>query len=111
MPEQFADLAHWVPEWALPTEAARMAKRLASSQAELTDYYQALLPRMEELATWLAKWPLEELPEEAKPLLYLGLMFMEAAVCVELFHEPDVPESLPAQYLTVLSETTERALL
>ena len=51
------------------------------------------------------------MPAEQKPLLYLGLMFMEAAVCVELFKGPDVQESLGAEHLDVLSETMERRLL
>lgn len=109
-PAGFKDLERFVP-WALPTENARMRKRLASSMIELTDYYRALLPRMEALAEHLARWPLESLPAEQKPLLYLGLMFMEAAVSVELFKDPDVPESLGADHIDVLSETMERRLL
>ncbi|WP_448506503.1 hypothetical protein [Immundisolibacter sp.] len=110
LPTEFADLARFVP-WALPTEDARMRKRLASSMVELTDYYRTLLPRMEALAEHLSKFSIDALPAEQKPLLYLGLMFMEAAVCVELFKGPDVQESLGAEHLDVLSETMERRLL
>lgn len=109
-PTEFKDLERFAP-WALPTENARMRKRLASSMAELTDYYTTVLARMEALADHLSRWPLESLPAEQKPLLYLGLMFMEAAVCVELFKDPDVPESLAADHIEVLSETMERRLL
>lgn len=109
-PLEFKDLQRFAP-WALATEDARMRKRLTSSMTELTDFYSALLPRMEALAEHLARWPLEQLPAEQKPLLYLGLMFMEAAVCVELFKDPDVPESLSADNIGVLSETMERRLL
>jgi hypothetical protein len=38
-------------------------------------------------------------------------MFMEAAVSVELFKNSDVPESLAADHIDVLSETMERRLL
>ncbi|MGE0811323.1 MAG: hypothetical protein AB7N69_12030 [Immundisolibacter sp.] len=109
-PAEFKDLQRFAP-WALPTENGRMRKRLASSMTELTDYYSALLPRMEALAAHLSQWPLDTLPAAQKPLLYLGLMFMEAAVCVELFKGPDVQESLGAEHLDVLSETMERRLL
>ena len=109
-PAEFQDLQRFAP-WALATEDARMRKRLASSMTELTDFYRALLPRMEALAEHLAQYPLESLPAAQKPLLYLGLMFMEAAVCVELFKDPDVPESLGAEHIEVLSETLERRLL
>lgn len=110
LPVEFADLERFMP-WALATEDARMRKRLASSMVELTDYYRTLLPRMEALAEHLAKFSIDALPAEQKPLLYLGLMFMEAAVCVELFKGPDVLESLGAEHLDVLSETMERRLL
>ncbi|GAB4348843.1 MAG: hypothetical protein Kow0073_01960 [Immundisolibacter sp.] len=109
-PVEFQDLQRFAP-WALATEDARMRKRLASNMAELTDFYSTLLPRMEALAEHLAQYPLESLPATHKPLLYLGLMFMEAAVCVELFKDPDVPESLSADSIDVLSETMERRLL
>lgn len=109
-PVEFKDLQRFAP-WALPTEADRMRKRLASGMTELTDFYSAVLPRMEALAKHLAQYPLESLPAPQKPLLYLGLMFMEAAVCVELFKDPDVPESLGAEHIEVLSETLERRLL
>ncbi len=110
LPAEFADLERFMP-WALPTENARMRKRLASSMVELTDYYRAVLPRMEALAEYLSKFSIDALPAEQKPLLYLGLMFMEVAVAVELFKNPDVPESLTADHIEVLSETMERRLL
>ena len=109
-PAEFKDLQRFAP-WALPTENGRMRKRLASNMTELADYYNALLPRMEALAAHLSQWQLDKLPADQKPLLYLGLMFMEAAVCVELFKGPDVLESLGAEHLDVLSETMERRLL
>ena len=88
-----------------------MARRIGASMAELTDYYSTLLPRMEAIAAHLDQWDLPDLPDEEKPLLYLGMMYMEAAVAVELFKDPDVPEASPAEKLTVLTEHAERALL
>jgi hypothetical protein len=110
LPEEFADIEH-LSGWAEPTESARMTRRISATMAELTDYYSTLLPRMEAIAEYLDQWDLDELPDSAKPLLYMALMFMEAAVSVELFKDPDVPESSPAEKLTVLSEHAERALL
>lgn len=109
-PTEFKDLERF-RTWALPTEDARMRKRLASSMTELTDYYRTLLPRMDALAGQLSQFSIDDLPAAQKPLLYLGLMFMEAAVSVELFKGPDVPESLGAEHMDVLSETMERRLL
>ncbi|MEL0082939.1 MAG: hypothetical protein VW985_07870 [Gammaproteobacteria bacterium] len=110
LPSEFADLEQFA-DWGEPTEAARMARRISASMAELTEYYSTMLPRMEEIAAYLDQWDLPDLPESAKTLLYMGLMYMEAAVAVELFKDPDVPESSPAEKLTVLTEHGERALL
>lgn len=65
-PAEFKDLQRFAP-WALPTEAARMRKRLASDMTELTDFYTAMLPRMEALAEHLAQYPLESLPAPQSP--------------------------------------------
>ena len=110
LPEEFSDLEQYA-DWAEPTEAARMARRVGSTMSELTDYYSAMLPRMEAIAEYLDQWDLPDLPDQAKTLLYMGMMYMEAAVSVELFKAPDVPESSPVEKLTVQSEHGERALL
>lgn len=107
LPTSFADLephAHW----ALPSERERLNRRLASSLAELTAFYQAMLPRMDAIAEHLAPLPVDALPPAERRLLQLGLMFMEAAVCVELFKSPDVPESLAAEHMQVYIEGIER---
>lgn len=106
-PAPFADLSRFAA-FALPTEAQRMEKRLASSMADLADIYQTLLPRMEALVEHLGQWEVDRLPDDQLPLLWLGLMFMEAAVAVELFKNPDVPESLGAGALRVDVEGIER---
>lgn len=36
---------------------------------------------------YLDQWPLAELPAEQRPLLYLALSFMEAAMAIECFHQ------------------------
>ena len=110
LPEGFSDLESYA-DWGEPTEAARMARRIGATMAELTDYYSVMLPRMEAIAAHLDQWDLSDLPDAEKPLLYMGMMYMEAAVAVELFKDPDVPESSPAEKLTVLTEHGERALL
>lgn len=106
-PAPFADLSRFAA-FALPTEAQRLQKRLGSSMDDLTDLYQTLLGRMEALVEHLGQWDVDRLPDEQLPLLWLGLMFMEAAVAVELFKDPDVPESLSATALRVDVEGIER---
>ena len=109
LPEPFAHLTPY-RDWALATEDARMRRRFAVSMEELTDYYKALLPEIEPIAQHLEQWPLAEIPAEQKPLLYLAMMFMEAAMSVEFFYEPDVPEALGAEHMVVFPGRAEQVV-
>lgn len=110
LPEQFKDLQR-LADWGLPTESERHARRLASRFDELRDYYNTLLPRLETVVNHLNGFPLDKMPEPEKRLLYMGLMFIEAAVAVEMFKDPDIPGGLPAEQLEILSETVEKELI
>lgn len=107
LPAPFAHLAPYAA-WALPTEDARMRRRLACSMDEVVAFYRALLPEMKAIAAHLDRWPLAELPTEQRPLLYLALSFMEAAMAVEAFNDPDVPEGIGAQHMDVFPGRAER---
>jgi len=89
LPDQFRDLNPFVGGWALATESERNKKRLSSTMEEIQGFYDALLSRMDEIIMYLNQYPLDEMPEEAKRLLYLALSFMEISTAVELFGEPD----------------------
>ena len=56
---------------------------------EIRAFYEAILPRMDEVITYLNQYPLEAMPEDATRLFYLALSFMEISPAVELFGEPD----------------------
>lgn len=107
LPEPFAHLAAYAA-WALPTEDARMRHRLACRMDDLLDLYRALLPQMKAMAEHLDQWPLAELPAAQRPLLYLALSFMEAAMAVESFNDPDVPEGIGAEQMAVFPGRAER---
>src|SRR5207302_9519159 len=49
LPADFSDLEPFA-DWAIPTERARYAKRLASTMDELQTFYDAALPRLEAAA-------------------------------------------------------------
>ena len=109
LPEPFAHLTPY-REWALSTEDERMRRRFASTMDELTNYYKALLPEIGPIAKHLEQWPLSDIPAEQKPLLYLAMMFMEAAMSVEFFYEPDVPEALGAEHMVVYPGRAEQVV-
>ena len=99
LPEPFADLEGFANDWALATESERVAKRYASSMAELQSFYDAMLPRVEAMLEHLNRFSLEGLPEPEQRLLYLTFSLAEASLPVEIFGEPQVPYGFdPARY-------------
>ena len=92
LPEEFADLEPWA-EWALPTEPERYARRLASSFEELQAFYEAAFPRLEDIAAYLEKLPLDDLPDDATRLLHVGYSLINVSFPIEAWRQARVPDS------------------
>lgn len=90
LPEGFADLETWC-EWSLGTMAERSAKRTATSMAEIGAFYEAMLPRMEAVLSFLQQFTPEDPPGEVETLLNLAHSFAEVAPAVECFGQQTVP--------------------
>ena len=89
LPEQFKELAPYL-DWALETERQRFSKRLAGPMEALTEFYNAMLPRMDEIMGYLAGFPVdEERSEELNNMFMMSLSFMDVSMSVERFDEPD----------------------
>lgn len=98
LPAKYAELEKFVPIWALPTENARSERRWTSSPQEFQSFYDALLPRLDEILADLDRYPVDKVPEEAKALYYLVLAFAEAAPHVEMYGgSAEVPNSFDAR--------------
>ncbi len=72
-----AAIGPYAHEWSLPASALRVAKRTSSSMDEINDFYEAVLPWMEEILNYLNQFPLEAIPAEAKPVAYIALAMCE----------------------------------
>lgn len=94
LPIQFSELEKFVDQWAKPTFKERYAARMASSMAEIEEFYHAMHPRMDEIVDCFKTYQPRQIPEGLKPLLMLALAFMDTAAPVELFHTPNVPYGL-----------------
>ena len=99
--EPFADLDHWAPAWALETEAERFSHRVNAGYADIEAFYQALVPRMDDIIDHLNATPLGEFSDEQKNLYHLAQSFFEAAVAVENLQEPDEATMLPPERMRV----------
>lgn len=97
LPEAFADLQPFSGDWALATEFARSEKRATSSMVELKTFYAATSPRMEAIARHLDQFPMTALPAAETRLLYIALSYMDVALAVEFFNQPEVPTGFPRE--------------
>lgn len=102
LPADFGDLEIWVADWALPTEPERNRKRRACSLAQLQAFYNAVLPRMDELVGYLNTRPYGHFDGPDQTLLNVGLMFMEVGGAVDVFHAPDVPGGFDAERFQIM---------
>lgn len=84
LPPDFAELQPFVADWALATERDRYFKLLATPLSELRRFYDAMLPRSEAITAYLARFPLDALPPEARLLYDLMVTFVETAHPIDL---------------------------
>jgi hypothetical protein len=82
LPKRFSDLEPFI-EWSLPTEAQRIAMRLDRPDEELRSFYNAMLPKLDDIAQYLNQFPLDRMSNDAERLLDLAKSFMEVAQSVE----------------------------
>ncbi|HEY6330784.1 MAG TPA: hypothetical protein VI756_15740 [Blastocatellia bacterium] len=102
LPEQFQDLTSYASVWALPTEAARNKARRESRMEDLTGFYNAMLPRMDEIIQYLNRFGLDEMPEDVLRLFRIALSFMEVSLSVELTGTPDEAVAFEADRLRMV---------
>ena len=88
LPKDFQDLEAFATYWALPTGNERADRRRESTMEQIQAFYDAILPRMDAVMEYLNTFAIDELPEEAKPLLYLSLALAEVSRPVELYGRP-----------------------
>ena len=91
LPGRFADLEAF-RAWALPSETARSQRRRDSDLADVKAFYDAMLPRVPHILSYLQEFPLEALSEPQRRLLDLCLAFAEIAPFVEQYRRTVVPE-------------------
>lgn len=105
LPEPFADLAGPGGEWILPTEKARHDKRVTSDLQTVRTLYEAMLPRMDAIMTYLNTLPLGEMRPADRNLYSLALAFMEISHPIELnWKGTDTEGAFPSERLEFLSE-------
>lgn len=98
LPDQFKYLEWLVTGgWALVTERERNAKRLSSSMAEIQALYAAVLPKMDDIMSYLNQFDLASMPDDARLLFNLTLSLAEVSPAVEFYGQPGVVDGFPPE--------------
>jgi len=71
---------------------------------EISAFYNAMTPRLKEVLAYLDRFSLQEMPQDARRLLYLSLALAEITIAVELFHEPKVTGGCDPERFVVVRE-------
>ena len=94
---KFATLEPFVASWSLETELQRSQRRWTATVEDYQDFYNAMLPMLDDVLAYLDKFKLGEIPENARALYHLTLAFAEAAPHNELYNcANEVPNSFAA---------------
>lgn len=94
LPHPFADLQPWVAEWALTTERDRFRKLHSVTLSQLKAFYDAMLPRMDEVLPYLNQYSIGSMPPDAQMLFDLSMTFAETAHPVDLkWNDVDFPQA------------------
>lgn len=90
LPERYRQLERFAEEWILPSQTARLTKRLASKFADLRALYDAMTPLLPEILVEFNNRPISELTAEENNLLELSYSLAMIAPAVEFFGQPAV---------------------
>ncbi len=101
LPSEFSELEPFAATWCLAGEEERYRQRLASTMDEMQAFYDAVVPRADEAMTYCDRFPLDDLPDQARHLLYLLFSMVMVSFPVEAFGQPHIPDT-GAAYLDCL---------
>ncbi len=93
LPPEFSDLERFVAKWDKPDTNERYANRLNSTMEEMTEFHDAVLPRIPAIKGYLDKKKFEDYSDADFRLARLTFAWVPVAEAVEVFGEPSVPDS------------------
>ncbi|MBC7304619.1 MAG: hypothetical protein H5T78_27200 [Nocardia sp.] len=102
LPIEFADLEQFAQKWCLPTETERYDRRLESTMPDMQRFYDAIAARAEDALIYCDKFSIEEMPEDAKHLMYLLYSMIQVSFPVEVWRQPRIPDTGSASLTCVI---------
>ena len=101
LPESFSEFEPFCDKWLAETERARNQIRITSSLEENVAFYDAVMPRFEEMLKHLDNFPVSNLPPAEDNLLKLIYGFVEASCPAERFNSPVVTDTFAPERFTI----------
>lgn len=94
LPQQFSQLEHLVPEWAVEDGHERYVKRVNSSMEQIQAFYDEVFPHAEAAVAYLDQFDYQApLPADAANLRNLLYSLITVSLAVELWKQPRVKHS------------------
>ena len=105
LPAEFSDLEPFAATWCLATESERFAQRLAVPMDEMQAFYDVAFPRLNDVIAYCDKYPLDDLPEDARTLMHIMQSLIMVSFPIEAWKQPRVPDSGSAYFTCFLEPT------
>ena len=80
----FSDLGPFIEKWGLETAHERLQHRSTATMNELTAFHEAIVPRLKEIIEFLNRFPVDEIPEQHRPIACTALAVCEADDAVHM---------------------------
>ena len=93
LPLGFEDLIPYL-DWSLSTESARSRKRLNSSMEAMQEFYDVMLPRIDDVMEQFGSLAVDNMSTAERNLFNLCLSLSEVSFAVEVYGQPEVPNSM-----------------
>lgn len=90
VPEFMSRLSTFAQKWIVEKRSARMMARSTTPYEEIKLFYDEVFPHFPDMIAFLDEFEPGQLPQEAKPVLWLSLSVVECARCVELWRANDI---------------------
>jgi hypothetical protein len=96
LPASFSEFERFAPTWCLATEAERWRQRHASTMEELTEFYDAFFPRIEEAIEYCNGFPLDDLPPDVNNLVQVIYSLVMVSMAIEVFGQAKTVDAADA---------------
>ena len=87
---KFSELDDYIAAWGLPTAHERLARRAQASMAEIRAFYDAIVPQLDDIIGFLNGFPVDDIPEQYRPLAWTALAACEIDDAVNIWHAPNL---------------------